>query len=194
MAILIAVVGLEFLYEKISLFKFGKALKSILLLLFVLPVAVKAGMQIHHRSAIDTRTQAFEWIIENIPPGKNLIVETYGPQLPSGVYNLSMVVNGVPMARGQRGGFVMPSGSLAGLSEYELLADGSIDFVVVTNFYDRYKLNPKEHKIAIQNYENIFDNALLVKEFLPSGGAGIHPFKANVSGGLPIKIYQINKN
>jgi hypothetical protein len=194
MAILTSIVGMEFLFKKLNSYKSSKLLKIILLLFLTLPIAAKGGAQIYHRSGVDTRTQAAEWIVKNIPPGKNLIVEVYGPQLPSNIYNFYMIVNGSPKLRGVTTGYVMPARTVGGLYDFALLRDQSIDFLVVTNLYDRYKLNPGENKIVIENYENIFKKSFLVKEFLPSGGSDIHPFKVNVSGGLPIRIYQINKN
>jgi hypothetical protein len=174
--------------------KAGKLLYGFLSFLMLVPVCYMAVTQIYHRSDIDTRTQARNWITENIPSGSNLIVETYGPQLPGGQYKLFMINGGDVFERPQKPGHVMPAGSLAGLKSYDDLVKNNVAYLVVTSYYDRYKLNPIENQPVINHYEDIFKKSVLVKEFIPSGGADIHPFKANVSGGLPIRIYKVTKD
>jgi len=171
--------------------KYRKSLRLILLITLLAPIFSMAILQVQYRSTEDTRTQAFNWILENIPKGKNLLVETYGPQLPSNEYVMSMIEGGVPVKRGQMPGYVMPSGSLGKLKNYDDLRKNSVDYLVVTSFYDRYKLNPTKHKVVLENYDHIFKKSILVKEFFPAAGENVHPFKANVSGGLPIRIYAV---
>ncbi len=189
---LVAAFGVNWLAIVINL-KAVKHLYEFLALLMLVPICYMAVFQIYHRSETDTRTQTHNWITENIPSGSSLIIETYGPQLPSDKYKLFMLNDGDVVQRPQNPGYVMPAGRLTSLKSYEDLATSDVDYLVVTNFYDRYKLNPIENRLAINRYDEIFKKSLLIKEFVPSGGADVHPFKANVSGGLPIRIYKVTK-
>lgn len=162
-------------------------------LLVVIPIAFAGINQMHSRLQVDTRTQAFEWILENINKDAHIIVEAYGPQLPAGHYKMSMIVNGVPIERGQGSGFVMPARSVAGLENIALLSDADVEYVIISNFYDRYKLFPEGNEQAINNYHELFKKSILIKEFRPIIDGELHPFKANLAGGPIIKIFKISK-
>jgi hypothetical protein len=180
----------EFL-DRLAVAKINRFLLVSLTALFLLCIAYPSFLQIYHRTKTDTRTEAYNWVLENIPKNKHIIVEAYGPQLPAGQYKMSFIIEGVPNERAQGSGFVMPARSISWLSDVKVLNQAKVDYVIVSNFYDRYKLYPSGNEGAISNYENFFNKAKLVKQFLPSGGVDVHPFKANLAGGPAIRVYEV---
>ncbi len=126
------------------------AAAPVLALAFAVPSGITAyrfGWSLAHK---DTRTQAMDWINENLPPKTIIALEAYCPQLPFGRYRI-----------------VSRQPSLSAV-DLEWLSWKRVDYVVVSELeYGRFVPYPKEFAREARFYRTLDERALLVKSFPP---------------------------
>ena len=106
----------------------------------------------------DTRTEAFNWIINNVPPGSRLLSERYTARLPPDRYELFRM-------------------KITKLSDISLLEGNSIDYIVLGNDYDRRKADLKmveigprrerKRRAEVSTYERLFSKYPVVFQSEP---------------------------
>ncbi|AOW11770.1 hypothetical protein LPB72_20010 [Hydrogenophaga crassostreae] len=159
-----------------------------------LPMLLQTIEQARFRSAPDTRLQAREWLLANVPRNSRMLIEAYGPQIPKNHYLLYNNVDTRVVRRPQ--GLltnVMPSGHLGEGGTLDALSNAGIEYFVISGFYERFKATPDDEDSAriAANYEKLMEGADLMKEFLPATGRGADPLRANVEGGPHLRIFKI---
>ena len=134
----------------------------------------------------DARTLAWDWIMETVPPESAILAEARTPQLPEGRFRLYRVEDGrivpndafsqqfiIPLDH------VMPMGSLGELNDIRSIDRVRIDYLVLSNEYDRRKAEPfhpgqealyAELKRTLFLYEEIMGRYELVFESWPEPG------------------------
>jgi 4-amino-4-deoxy-L-arabinose transferase-like glycosyltransferase len=133
-------------------------------------------------SGEDTRTLARQWILENIPPGKQLLAEVYAPQLPRDRYEHFVI----------RDKGVMPLADLAYphliyRANFEITQDAGkieniqdicsagIDYVILSDFYERYLAEKERYPEFVRAYQEIFQLGPTVYEISPTPGINRGP-------------------
>jgi hypothetical protein len=133
-----------------------------------------------------TRTQAAEWMQQNIPADTNVLMEIYGPILPKYTFNFFVVDSIGQMVNydpdGSYKNNFSPSGHIGDLDDYSSLANENISYVVLTQMYDRYKAEESEYHETVSRYEEIMASGKLVYQVAPLTG---------FSAGPPIRIYAL---
>lgn len=119
------------------------------------------------RQKTDARDIAYEWINDNIPTGSKLFVEMYGPQLNIEKYSLlSTEADSAAYINPDQGGFINHESRniLGSLESLDILPESGIEYVVLTNFEDRYRDSRFAEKYAerIQKYEELRERAVLL--------------------------------
>jgi 4-amino-4-deoxy-L-arabinose transferase-like glycosyltransferase len=150
---------------------------AILLALVTQPLKTSL-VSAHEMAGNDTRTMAREWVLENIPSGSNLLVERYTPHLPVNSYTFFMVNGDKHLLQidsaGVRNSVFTPEYTPIGkLSNLEEIQVNNIEYVLLSNFYDRY-LNEKdrfpEYYAVSQKYEQLMAMGTKICEIKPVPG------------------------
>lgn len=159
----------------------------------VLPMLLQTVQQGQNRSGPDTRAQAREWLLANVPAKSKVLIEAYGPQVPKDRYQLYNA-GGERVIRRPQGvrSHVIPSGFLSEGGTLEALAAEGVEYLVLSSFYERFKgMNHEEFFPVIANYETILKRAELVAEFVPVTGRQADPLNANREGGPYLRILKL---
>ena len=110
---------------------------------------IRAGTKLQQT---DTRTTAKEWIENNLPGGSKIAYEHYAPHLhvnPAGNFSLMNL---------KRSKIVSQP-----LSYYK---NQSVDYIIITDsFKSRYYNEPEKYPVEISRYEELKNNAKLIKIF-----------------------------
>lgn len=129
--------------------KFVPLAAAALLAVFVLPSAAKVWRLDWSLARKDTRTEASEWLVANLPEGASIAYEAYCPPLPEGRF---------------RAHSRQPS---LGVIDIDWLAWRRIEYVIVSELeYGRFLPYPDEFREA-RFYAALERTAVLVKEFVP---------------------------
>lgn len=155
----------------------------------LLAVAALAGpardgwLEVRGITGGETRTLAWRWIIDHVPPGSSVLVEAYTPQLPAGLYRVFEVEGGGlwPAAPGRRL-YVVPRGIVGTLADPGLVGRAGIDYVVLANHYDRRLAEAARYPRELAVYQALMARHELVYEALPGRG---------VATGLPVRVYRV---
>jgi hypothetical protein len=153
--------------RRVSVFKnetFSKALIMSVLFIFITNIAV---IDLRVLTAPDTRTEAREWMLENLPPGSSLLMETYSPQLPKEhfqyfwVNQRSITEFNADAAKDQTFRVRWSVIGEVSLADIEQL---NIEYVVLSNRYRLFVEDQENYPSVIKNYEDIFDAGELIYE------------------------------
>jgi hypothetical protein len=105
----------------------------------------------------DPRTVAFNWIVANVPQRSGILLEMYTPQLPRAKYELWEVSTEgtlVPVPGTRR--FALTGWTTIGkLEDIGELKAKNIDFIVLSNWYERYKAEPERYPHELARYEEL---------------------------------------
>lgn len=161
---------------------------SILLIALFFPLASTVITRGNELAGPDTRTIARQWIIDNLPPGSNIMMEFYSPQLPFGMFNYygghwsgeTTLTLLVPEEFSTD--FVIARNLIANISADQAFSK-NIDYVIMTEIYERYVDDEERYSYEIQNYETLMERGELIYEIMP-----IPAYQS----GPPISIYKLN--
>jgi hypothetical protein len=167
----------------------GWGVGIVLTVVTLVPMCISNFQQVKEASGNDTRTIARQWIIDNIPVNSILLMELYGPQLPKERYVFHYVTNkGVIIKLDpslHASAIYRPIGGwsdrFAYLKRIEDIQDEGIQYIVLSNFYDRYIAERQVYTTEIATYEEIMRLGSLIYETEPVKG---------VNKGPKIRIYQ----
>ncbi len=161
----------------------------VLLLSFVAPLLKADIVRGHEMSGKDTRTVAREWILEHIPKGSRILMETYGPELPREQYTFLIVndqgnlveINPKEIVHSDFRTFYAPIGKL---KHAQAVHDQKVEYMVLSHFYDRFlteKDRNPDYSKAVLTYEALMNMGVKVYE--------VHRVYAKNSG-PSIRIYR----
>ena len=156
------------------------------LVIFSTPLLNLSIVQGLEKSGIDTRTLARQWMISNLPAGSSVLVELYTPQLPKKSFKFFQVsyegvVNEIDPEK-KRNEIFRPNGSLGKIRDIEDIERKNIEYMVMSNLYDRH----------LRERERYPDIVAIYKELMASGSL-IHEVNRipKVNTGPTIRIYKI---
>jgi len=151
-----------------------RAAPALLALLVLAPPTLTAVRESHLRAADrDTRVVAERWIRDHLPRGAVILVEEYAPQLSAADYDLRVLQGGRPM-RWLEADFgprlrpwidALPFGAPA--LDVEGMRRAGIEYVVLADWYDRYKADAPFHAGRVAFYEALLARTTPVAEFAP---------------------------
>ena len=124
-------------------------LSAALVVLVVLPSAVKVAKFDINLILPDTRTVAKEWINANLSPKSRIAMEQYGPPISPEIYNVFFKVS-------------------LGEINLEWLAKRRVEYAVINDIqYSRFVPYPKDFPSQAAFYRTLDEKAVLVKTFVP---------------------------
>lgn len=159
----------------------------------MLPMLLQTVQQGLNRTGPDTRAQAREWLLANVPAKSKVLIEAYGPQVPKDRYRLYIAGRErvVQRPQGSRS-HVIPSGFLSERGTLQALTAEGVEYLVLSSFYERFKgTGSEEFGPVVANYEAILAGAELVAEFVPVTGRQADPLNANREGGPYLRILKM---
>lgn len=111
------------------------------------------------KAGTHTRIQISEWILNNIPPGSKLLMEANTAKLPVDryqyyvVYDSGGLVQYKPKDSFER--IFSPIGRLGRISDVGLIVEEKIEYIVMSNYYFRFKEEEETFPQIVYNYESI---------------------------------------
>jgi hypothetical protein len=177
--------GATFLIE-LALARWSQFAQSALLLVIAAtasaPLAYQAWQDDRTLMGADTRNLAGDWILNNIEPGKPILMEAYTPQLPRGVYRLFDIRKAqVMQARSPFANSIPGFGTVAGLRSFDKLRQ--VEYVVLGSFYGRFQAEADRYGAKLRKYEKLFSVSEVVYHVEPGPEA---------SKGPPIRVLKID--
>ena len=120
----------------------------------------------------DTRSAAGAWLLKNIPAGSRLLMEAYTPQLPRGSYEFFGVTGSGFIARAGVSSWnpFQPIGQIGNLKELGDLRGQHIDFLVLSNWFERYSAEEALYPEAVRNYRAIIAGTTEIYRIDPAPG------------------------
>jgi hypothetical protein len=168
----------------------GPWLRLGLLLLVATPLLRADVMHGRALTRGDTRTLAGEWMLAKIPPGSRVLMEAYTPQLPKDAFTFFIVGDDGSLVRPDpdkaRHRLFLPSGSIGRLRDESVLVEERIQYVVMSNRYDRYLAEEEQYPGIVDVYRRIALNARPIYEISGYTAGSVYHV-----GGPRIRIYQI---
>ena len=143
-------------------------------------------LQGREMSGIDTRTLARQWMISEIPVGSRVLVEIYTPQLPKGLFNfLEVSSDGVLVevdAEKMNYETFRPGGHLGKIRDVQDIQRRNIEYIVMSNIYDRYLAERENYSEIVATYEKLMNSGTLIYEVQSTPG---------INSGPRIRIYKL---
>jgi hypothetical protein len=121
---------------------------------FAAPLTTLKGWLTENRE--NTRTTVFNWIVAHVPEKSGILIEKGGPQLPCKKYKFWKVArNGAvaPLLSSRR--FVPPTGIVGALADLRDIEVKGIDFIVLGQWYNRYKSDQERYVQKLSRYEEL---------------------------------------
>ncbi len=152
------------------------------------PIAYASSMQIATQAAErlnDTRTIARSWVLSNLPSGSALLIEQYGPELPFGPYRFFFIAgNGhLDVLQTSKWKSHVPNERISNMANVAEIRDRSIDYVILSGFYDRYRAERDRYPDEFNKYELMFQQTREIFRIDPVAG---------IRGGPPIRVLRTN--
>ena len=120
----------------------------------------------------DSRALARTWILDHVKPGSRLLLEAYSPQLPKDLYRIFEEKGGeIKEIHPDQQPFAnyRPDGIIGRLKRPDSISQMGIDFVLLSNYYDRYLREEKTYPEIVACYRRImglgtlaFDNKKVI--------------------------------
>ena len=128
----------------------------------------------------DTRTEAAEWVVNNLPPGVKIGQDAYTGVLPDKKFQITkkFSLSDVPLSYYEKNGY-----------QYLMVSDTQ---------YNRYKAASEKYPKNVEFYKKLFAEGDLVKEFSPKNNLWPAPEKRftkyHIHISPEIRLYKINKS
>ncbi len=151
---------------------------------FSLP-AVDAVLWTRAVAQPDTRTLAYDWLLENVWADSRVLVEAYSPQLPADRFRLYVVSQGYidPLDGGPRT-YPVPTGIIGTLRSPSLVRQAGIDYVILADHYDRRLAKPRRYARQIAVYEELMSTSEILYQAEPARGH---------AAGLTVRVYKVRR-
>ncbi|WP_017304982.1 ArnT family glycosyltransferase [Spirulina subsalsa] len=159
-----------------------------LLGIMLLPLASLSFLESREMAGVDTRTLAGEWMLKNIPPQSSVLVELYTPQLPKDSFQFFEVneqgnLTQTDLSQFEHYRFIPSWSQIGNLKNIEQITNQNIDYIVMSNMYDRFAREKEQYREIVRTYQAIMKQKTLVYETQQVRG---------VNYGPTIRIYQVN--
>lgn len=179
----------EYLQQRLNKY-LALSVTGILLFVLIFPLASKTIIAGNELAGPDTRTVARQWIIDNLPPNSKLLMEFYAPQLPFGTFDYygghwSGETTLSPLIPEDFSTDFVIARNILGRFSADQAFDHDIDYVIMTEFYDRFLELGDDYLYEIQNYETLMENGELIYSIEPIPG---------YQSGPPISIYALDRD
>jgi hypothetical protein len=142
---------------------------SLFFLTMALPLK-KTILEAYALSTSDTRTEAFNWVEENIPKGSLILTESYTPQLIRKNYQLiqpgNMTTNNQPAPTKH----YRALGVIGELKNIEMIKEADPDYIIIGNQYERRIEGGENFADSIAIYTYIFENYRQIYKIDPEEG------------------------
>ncbi|MDJ0730009.1 MAG: glycosyltransferase family 39 protein [Crocosphaera sp.] len=168
----------------------GLLLMLAVLTLISTPLLHKDIEQGYRMSGVDTRTFTGEWMLKNIPKTSSILVEASTPQLPKTSFQFFEVnsqkngtISKFNPERSSHATFY-PSGELGHLKNLEEIQINQIQYIVMSNFYDRYIRKKNRYPNIVDRYEDMIASGELLYEAKRNN---------KVRQGPTIRIYKVSE-
>lgn len=135
----------------------------------------------------DTRTIAEDWILANIPANSRILSERYTSSLPENYFQYYYIDEQGDLAKFEPTNYYKlygPRGHIGQIKDPILLQTSLVEYVIMSNMYERYLSEKELYPTIVQNYEMIMQQGKLIFSVSPL------PWKIN---GPEIRIYQISR-
>ncbi|MDJ0706019.1 MAG: glycosyltransferase family 39 protein [Leptolyngbyaceae cyanobacterium MO_188.B28] len=166
--------------------RMGFCIVLISLVILSAPLLSVSIVQGREKSGIDTRTMAGQWMISNLPTGSSVLVESSAPQLPKKSFKFFRVSSSrkalveIDPEKIQHEIF-RPRGHIGRIRDVEDIKRKNIEYVVMSNKYDRYLRERERYPDIINTYEELMASGSLIYEVkrIPKVNTGprIHIYK-----------------
>lgn len=129
----------------------------------VFPSALEA---FRNGTTSDTRDIAKAWIERHIPAGSKIAVEQYTPPISRDSYHVFVFQRGSLRRDTTTRGWKADLGELAGLQP---LREEAIEYVVLSNWFDRFQAEQDRYPGPVRFYGQLFASSDLIYELNPTG-------------------------
>lgn len=160
----------------------------VLFLTIPAPLLKAAVSQGREMSGMDTRTLARQWMIDHIPAGSRVLAEIYAPQLPKRLYRFFEINAGVLIevdVEKMNHETFRPSGHLGRIRDVQDVRRQNIEYMVISNMYDRYLAERERYPEIVATYEMLMRSGTLIYEVQGAPG---------VNTGPRIRIYELDRS
>ncbi len=121
----------------------------------------------------ETRTIARQWMIDQLPADSRVLIERHGPQPPKDQFRYYEEYQGglraVDTAERPFNN-LYAYGELGALADLEVIAAEGIDYLILSDFYDRYLAEAELYPAQVNRYEQIRALGDIVYEIQPVAG------------------------
>jgi hypothetical protein len=121
------------------------------------------------RASESTQTIARNWVIASIPKGSRLVLERYCPQLPNDMFTLFIVDTEGNLAQFKpedehASNSQPPRGNIGNLARLQSLDEQAVQYMVLSDIYERYVGEGPEHQGIVATYEQLMHAGSLLYE------------------------------
>jgi hypothetical protein len=121
----------------------------------------------------ETRTVARQWIIENIPAGSHVLIERHGPQPPRTQFTYyeehDWALRAVDIAERPLNN-LYAYGEIGNIIDLDSLETADIEYLILSDFYDRYRAEADLFGPQFARYEEIRALGEIIYEIAPIAG------------------------
>jgi len=167
----------EFVQKRLRSAAWAAAAAAGIVCLVLLPMLLTDVRSARALAGIDTRTLGREWILQQVPQGKKLLLEVYSPQLPREAYEYFVAVGSKLQLVSLDGytqaeyrpiwGFADDLGKIANPEE---ICSLGIEYIVMSQRYQQYLREAEAYPQIIARYQEIMALGPVIQEFNPIAG------------------------
>ena len=166
---ILAAIGLQTLAQAVHWWKERPRVRECVVVALGVLLVMPSAMEAFQRGGtiLDTRDIGKSWIDGHVPPGSRVAVEQYAPPISRDTYQVFFVVEGSPSLQRDTTtrGF---KGVLADMKTLAPLRGAGVDYVVTTNWPDRYRAEATEYPDEVRYYDELFAASDLLYEVDPT--------------------------
>lgn len=165
---ILAAIGLERSVQSVAWFRsrpLARELSVVALGLALVIPSVSDALQ-RGGTTSDSRDIAKVWIEGHVPPGSKLAVEQYTPPISRGEYHVFVALKGELQRDTTTRGY---KGVLGDMRALDPLRVEGIEYVVVSDYFDRFRAEREAYPDEVRFYEELFRASDLLYELKPVG-------------------------
>ncbi len=172
------------------LLQFG--IRLIGIVIFIVPVAARGYSEVYTRATnSDSRVNANEWIIQNIPKNSTVLLETYAPALAVDDFDVVIANNARFVRWTEVSEDARPHGFFGNIGTemkavercdiLRALDAAGVNYVVLSSWIRRFEGLGDAYRFEVGVYQSIIDAGEIMESFIPSKN----------DSGPPIYIYRV---